>query len=88
MNLDNVRFYANYVLIFCKNAEVHAMHLEKVCRIMKNNGLRLRAKKFSFMQSCVELIWHIGDKIEVDLDEQKVEKVRDAMLLTIRKELP
>ncbi len=60
------------------------MHLENVFRILKDNGLRLRIKKCSLMQPSVELLGHIVDKNIVHVDDQKVEKVRDAIPLTTR----
>ncbi len=63
------------------------MHVENVFRILKDNGLRLRIKKCSFMQLSVELLGYIVDKNGVHVDDQKVKKVRDAILATTRKEL-
>ncbi len=87
LNVANVRCYVNDVVIFSKTTEEHASHLENVFAVLKNNGLRLRIKKFSFMQPSVELLRHIVDENGVHVDEQKVEKVRDAIPATIRKEL-
>ena len=73
--------------IFAKNTEEHASHLENVFAILKNNGFRLRTKKCSFMQTSVELLRHTVDKNGVRVYEQKVEKVRDAIQPTTRREL-
>ncbi len=73
--------------MFSKNTEEHAVHLENAFRILKDNGLRLRIKKCSFMQPSMELLGHIVNKNRVHVDDQKVEKVRDAILPTTRKEL-
>ncbi len=70
-----------------KNTAQPASHLENVFAILKNNGLRLRIKKCSFMQPSVELLRHVVDKNCAHVDEQKVEKVRDAIPPTTRKEL-
>ncbi len=83
----NIRCYVDYVVIFSKTTEEHGSHLGNVFAILKNNGLRLRIKKCSFMQQSVELFGHIVDKNGVHVDEQKVEKVRDAIPPTTRKEL-
>ena len=87
MNIDNVRCYVDDVVIFSKNTEEHAAHLKNAFRILKDNGLRLRIKKCSFMQPRVELLGHIVDKNGVHIDDQKVEKVRDDIPTTTRKEL-
>ncbi len=68
LNVDNVRCYVDDVAIFSKNTEGHAAHLENVFRILKDNGLRLRIKKRSFMLSSVELLGHIVDKNGVHVD--------------------
>ncbi len=75
LNVTNVRCYVDDVVIFSKNTEEHASHLENAFAILKNNGLRLRIKKCSFMQPSVKLLGHIVDKNGVHVDEQKVEKV-------------
>ncbi len=87
LKVDNVRCYVDDVVIFSKNTEEHAVHLDNVLRILKDNGLRLRIKKCSFMQPSVELLGHIVDKNVVHVDDQKVEKVRAAIPPTTRKEL-
>ena len=70
-----LRCYIDGVVIFSKKTEEHAMHLKNVFRILKDNGLRLRIKKCSFMQPSVELLEHIVDKNGVHVDDQQVEKV-------------
>ncbi len=60
---------------------------ENVFAILKNNGLRLKIKKCSFIQPSVELLGHVVDKNGVHFDEQKGVKVRDAILPTTRREL-
>ncbi len=60
--------------------------MKTLFQILKYNGLRLRIKKCpSFTQSSVELLGHIVDKNGVHVDEQKVEKVRDAIPPTTSK---
>ena len=87
LNVANIRCYVDDVVIFPKSTEEHARHLENVFAILKNNGLKLRIKKCSFMHPNVELLGHIVDKNGVHVDDQKVEKVRDAIPPTTRKEL-
>ena len=55
LKVDNVRCYVDDVVIFSKNTEKHAVHLENVSRILKDNGLKQRIKKCPFMQPSVEL---------------------------------
>ena len=87
MNVDNVRCYANGIVIFSVNTEEHAIHFGTVFGIMKNNGLRVGIKKCSFMQPSVELLGYSVDKNGVHVNDQKVEKVRDPIPPTTRKEL-
>ena len=88
LNVANVRCYVDEVVVFSKTTEEHANHLENEFAILKNNGLRLKIKKCSFMQPSMELLGHILDRNCVHVDEQKVEKLRDAIPPTTRKELP
>ncbi len=76
LNVANVRCYVDDVIIFSKNTKEHASHLENVFDILKNNGFR---------QPSLELLGHVLDKNGVDFNEQKVEKVRDAIPPTSRK---
>ncbi len=87
LNVENVRCYVDDVVIFSKNTEEHEIYLENIFRIFKNNGLRLRIKKCSFILPSFELLRHIVDKDGVQVDDRKVEKVRDAIPPTTRKEL-
>ena len=84
LNVANVICYVDDVVIFSKNMEEHASHLEYVFAILKNNGLRLRIRKCSFMQPSGELLGHVVDKNGVHVDDQKVENVRDAIPLVFR----
>ncbi len=87
LNVDDVRCYVDDVVIFSKNTEEHEIHLQNVVRVLKDNGLRLRIKKCSFMQPIVKLLGQIVDKHGVHVDDQKVEKVRNAIRPTMRKEI-
>ena len=69
-----------------RNNEEHAKHVENVFHILKDNGLRFRIKKCSFMLLSVELIRHIVDKNGVHVDDQKEEKVKYSSPPTTRKE--
>ena len=74
--MNNALCYVDEVVIFSGNEEEHLKHLENVFAILKQNGLRLRIKKCSFMQSSVELLVHIVDKYRVHVDEEKISKIR------------
>ncbi len=52
LNVAKVRCYVDDVVIFSKNTEEHASHLENVFAILKNNGLRLRIKKCFYATKC------------------------------------
>ncbi len=87
LNVAHVLCYVDDVVVFSKDTEEHASHLENVFATLKNNGLRSKIKKFCFMQPSVELSGHIVNKNGVHVDEHKVEKVRDAVPPTTRKEI-
>ena len=65
-------------MIFSEDEEEHLKHLENILAILKENGLRLRIKKRSFMKSSVELLGHIVDKYAVHVDEDKISKIKEA----------
>ncbi len=85
LSVDNLRSYVDNIVIFSKSSEEGALHLETVFQILK--ALRLKIKECSFMKSSVELLSLIVDKNGVHIDEQKKEKVRDAIPPTTRKGL-
>ncbi len=74
LNFENVRCYVDDAVIFSKNTEEHAIHLENIFTILKKNGLRLRIEKCSFMQPSVELLGHIVDRNCVHVGDQKMKK--------------
>ena len=63
LNVTKVRCSVDDVFKFSKTTEEHASHLENAFAILKNNGLRLRIKKYSFRQPSVELLGHIVNKM-------------------------
>ena len=87
LNVANARCYVGHAFKFSKDTEEHVINLETIFTILKNNGLRLRIKKCYFIQPSAELLGRIVDKNGVHVDEQKVEKRRDAIPPTTRKEL-
>ncbi len=61
--------------------------MENLFTILKNNELRFKIKKCSFMQPSVELLRHIVGKNGVHVGDQKVEKVKDEIKPNTRNEL-
>ena len=87
LRVNNVRCYVEDVVIFSGNEEEHLKHLDNVFAILKENGLRLRIKNCSFMQSSVELLGCIVYKYGVHVYEEKIPKIKKASPPTTRKEL-
>ena len=85
LNVENVRCYVDEVVIFSKNEDEHTIHLDKIFHLLKENGLRLRINKCSFMHPKVELLGHMVDKEGIHVDEQKVVKIKEAEIPTSRK---
>ena len=56
-------------------------------KLLRKHGLRLRLKKCFFMQPRVELLGHLVDKNGVHVHDAKIERIRDALSPTNRKEL-
>ena len=76
LRVNNVRYHVDNVVIFSGKGEEHLRHLENFFPILKANGLSLRIKNCSFMQSSVELLGHIVDKHRVHADEEKISKTK------------
>ena len=54
--------YADDVLRFSKSTEEHEVHLENVFGALKENGLKLKIEKCSFVQPTAKILGHIADK--------------------------
>ena len=87
LRVNNFRCYVEEVVSFSGNEEENLKHLAKFFELLKKNGLRLRTKKCSFMQSIEDLIGHIFEKIGVQADEENISKMREAYPPTTRTEL-
>ncbi len=85
LSVNDLRFYVDGVVILLKNAEEHAMNQGCAFRVLKDYGLRLRIKKFSFMQPSVGQVENIVDENVIYADDGKLEKVRDATFPTTSK---
>ena len=87
VNVSNVKCYIDDVVIHSATKEEHVGHLEKVLKLLRDKGLRLRLKKCHFMQPRVELLGHYVDKDGVHTDDVKVERIKNALPPRTRKEL-
>ena len=87
LRVNNVSCYVEGMVIFSGNEEEHLKCLENVFATLKENGLRFRIKKCSFMQSSVELLGQIVDKCGVHVDEEKISKIKEPSPPMTRKEL-
>ncbi len=86
LNTGSVRCYVDDVVIFSKYEYDHITHVKKVFEILEENGLRLRIKKCSFMQHKVELLGHVVDRNGMHVDDHKVDKIKNAVSPTTKKE--
>ena len=75
---NNVRCYVDDVVIFFWKWGRTQKHLEKGFGTLNGNGLRLRIRKCSFMQSSLHSIFLIVDKHDIHVDEEKTSKIEEA----------
>ena len=85
VNISNVKYYVDDVIIHSATAESHIKHLENVFVLLLKHELRIRLKKCWFMQTRVELLGHCIDKESIHTDERKVHTIRSAHPPSTRK---
>ncbi len=78
-NVSNVKCYADNVIVHSVTMEEHIKHLEKVMSLLRKHGLRARLINCFFMHPRVQLLGHIIDRYGVHIDEDKAQKIRDAL---------
>lgn len=65
--------FVDYILVYLKNEEEHAEHLETVLTLLREHKLYANLNKFSFFQSQIHYLGHVvsNEGIAVDLDKIK-----------------
>ena len=79
--------YLDDILIFSKTGEEHLHHLKQVLHVISKNGLCLNTEKIFFAQPQVEFLGHKVGIEGIDVQEKKVQVIRDFPLPNTRKEL-
>lgn len=79
--------YLDEILIFSKSIEEHERHLRTVFDRLRQHGLKLKAKKCSFMKEQTRYIGFIIDKRGVRPDPDKVAAIRSLPSHTIVREV-
>jgi hypothetical protein len=72
-----VLVYLDDILVFSKNEEDHARHLETVFALLRKHKLYVKMSKCSFGQSSIPFLGHIVGKDGIQVDPSKVASVRD-----------
>ena len=65
------------VLTFTKTPEDHLEHLEKVFRVLRKSGLRLKPKKCIFFRTEVHYLGHVINKEGIQPDPKKLALIRE-----------
>lgn len=65
------------IVIFSRNEEQHFRNIEIVIKIITEAHLKLKIKKYSFMQKKIEHLGHILDSKEVQVDPRKVVTIKE-----------
>ena len=87
VNETNVKCYVDDIVIHLATGESHVKNLENVFGLLFKHGLRIRSKRCSFMQTCVELLGNCIDNEGIHTDERKVKNVRDTHPPSSREQL-
>lgn len=78
VNLNNVRCHIHDVVIKSVTKERYIICPQRVFALLLKRRLRLRLKKCSFIQPCIELLDHYTEKEGNHSDRQKKRTARDA----------
>ena len=87
VNTSNVKCYVGDVVIHSATAVSHIKHLENVFALLLKHGLRIRLKKCSLIQTCVELLGHCIHKEVIHTVGRKIQTIRHAHSPRSRAEL-
>lgn len=69
--------YMDDVLVFSDNLDDHAVHLEHVLRILKENRLYAKLSKCTFAAPSVHFLGHVVSRDGVHVDPRKVRAIKD-----------
>ena len=72
-----VLIFLDDVLTFSKTPEEHLEHLEKVFRVLRKAGLRLKPKKCTLFRTEVRYLGHVINKEGIQPDPKKLAAVRE-----------
>ena len=69
--------YLDDILIYSKTAEEHAIHLQEVLEVLKQNKLFAKLSKYLFAQAKVDFLGHIISDNGIATDPAKVTAIKD-----------
>jgi hypothetical protein len=69
--------YIDDLAIFSENEDQHLEHLEKIFKIMDDNDIYANMKKCYFMQKKVPYLGHYISEAGIEMDQKKIEAVRN-----------
>ena len=73
----HVLIFLDDVLTFSKTPEDHLEHLEKVFRVLRTSGLRLKPKKCNLFRTEVHYLGHVINKEGIQPDPKKLAVIRE-----------
>ena len=76
LNMAEVIFYLDDILVFSSTLDEHMMRLKAVFRRLSEYGLKLKGKKCQFIQREVHVLGHVVTSEGIRVDQEKVEKVK------------
>ena len=73
----SVCVYLDDILIFSRSEEEHFQHLEMVLKLLRDNKLFAKMKKFDFFKSELKYLGHVVSTAGIFLDPAKVQTISD-----------
>ena len=73
----HVLIFLDDVLTFSKTPEDHLEHLEKVFRVLRKSGVRLKPKKCNLSRTEVHYLGHVINKEGIQPDPKKLAAIRE-----------
>ena len=77
LNMAEVIFYLDDILVFSSTLEEHVSRLKAVFGRLSEYGLKLKGKKCQFLQREVLVLGHVVTPEGIQVDQEKVEKIKN-----------
>ena len=87
MDVDHTMVYIDDIIIYSETFEQHLLDIEKVLKILKDNGLKLKPSKCEWVKPQVIFLGHVVSAAGIKPDPTNIEKVKNFPIPTNIKEI-